>query len=247
MARLRPSTAPQRQPVVWVTGASKGIGRAIAKAFATTGCTVCVSARSASGLTSLVREIAGTAGRAAAFPCDISRSGNVERTLRRIERLHGPVDVLVNNAGITVFKSFLATSLQEFDAIIDTNLKGSIACLKAVVPGMVRRRRGWVINVLSTASAQTFPGSAAYTASKAGLFGLADVLREEVRSRNIRVVNVLPGPTVTAMWSRSDRRKFSRRMMSPKSVAEAILELYLLPTDVVAEQVVLRPVRGDIA
>ncbi|MGA2622499.1 MAG: SDR family oxidoreductase [Bacteroidota bacterium] len=235
-----------QQPVVWVTGASRGIGREIAKQFASVGCDVCLSARSTRQLKDAAKRIIEVGGRAYPFPCDLSSSASIARTVKIIQKQIGEIDVLVNNAGITVFKSFLNTSVEEFDDILATNLRGHVACIKAVLPSMLKRKQGWIFNIISTAAIKTFKDSAAYTAAKAGMLGFARVLRQEVGESNVRVVNVLPGPTETGMWSRPDRRKFSRRMMSAKSVAEAILSVYRMPEDVVVDELILRPVRGDI-
>ena len=234
------------RPVVWVTGASRGIGREIAKQFASVGCEVCLSARSKRDLKSAAQNIIDLGGKAYSYPCDISSSASVLAAVTRIRRQVGEIDVIVNNAGITVFKSFVNTSLLEFEETIATNLYGQIVCIKAVLPSMIRRKRGWIINIISNAAVKTFEGSTAYTAAKAGMLGLARVLRKEVRKSNIKVVNFLPGPTETRMWSAADRRKFSHRMMKAKSVAEAVLEVFQLPDDVVMDEIVLRPVMGDI-
>ena len=238
---------PIVHPVVWVTGASRGIGREIARTFATIGAHVCLSARDGASLRRLVREIAAYGGRAYAFPSDFGSRTSIERTARHIRRAVGPVDVLVNNAGITVFKSFLSTSEREFADIVTTNLLGPVYAIKSVLPSMVKRKSGWIINTLSTASRLTFEGSSAYTASKAGLHGLSKVLREELRKSRVRVVDVLPGPTSTAMWSAADRRRHGARMMSPASIGEIVLALYQFPPDAVPEEVFLRPMDGDLS
>ena len=204
MASRRPNIEINR-PVVWITGASRGIGREIAKGFAAIGCHVCVSGRTLNSLNPVAREIIRDGGIASVVLCNVSSSASVAAAARRIREQTGDVEVLVNVAGITVFKDFLATTLDEFDEIIDTNLRGQIACIKSVLPSMVKRKRGWIINILSTASVKTFEGSAAYTATKSGLLGLAKVLREEMRRYNIKVVNVIPGPTETGMWM-ADRK-----------------------------------------
>jgi short-subunit dehydrogenase len=242
----RKSSVTFHRPVVWVTGASRGIGKEIAKQFAFIGCEVALSARSLSELKKVEKEIQRYGGRAYSFPCDVSETEEILKTAKAINRTFGPVDVLVNNAGITVFKSFLDTTLEEFDDILDTNLEGHIACIKSVLPSMVKRKRGWIINILSNAAVKTFEGSAAYTAAKAGMLGLSRVLREEMRKYNVKVVNVIPGPVETKMWSAKDRKKFSRRMMSPKSVAEAVLAIYQMPVDVVVDEIRIRPMKGDI-
>ena len=234
------------RPVVWVVGASRGIGREIAGKFASIGCEVCVSARTKKDVASVVNEIRKLGGRAYAFPCDISQERAILATVQFIRRRIGEVDVLVNNAGITVFKTFLVTTAQEFRNIITTNLLGHILCTKAVLPSMVKRKSGWIINIISNAAIKTFEGSAAYTATKYGMRGLGKVLREEMRSRNVKVVNVIPGATETDMWSTGNRKKHGHRMMRAKSVAEAVLAVYQMPDDIVVDEVVLRPVGGDI-
>jgi short-subunit dehydrogenase len=158
----------------------------------------------------------------------------------------GPVDVLVNNAGVTVFKDFLDTSIPEFDSIIATNLLGPAWCLKAALPEMVKRRRGWVFNILSNAAVRTFEGSSAYTASKAGMLGFGRVLREEMKTHGVRVVSILPGATDTPMWSPDARQKYRSRMMSARGVAEAVIAAYLMPSDVVVDEMIIRPIGGDI-
>ncbi len=234
------------RPVVWVVGASRGIGREIAREFAAAGCEVCLSSRNSGELLAASREIARLGGRASSFPCDLLKIPSVRRAAAAIVRKFDHVDVLVNNGGITVFKSFAGTSMRELDAIVHTNLIGPAACIKAVLPHMMRRRSGCIINVLSTAAVKIFTGSSAYTASKAGLYGLSNVLREELRPRNIRVLNVLPGATATDMWGSASRRRHGSRMMRPRSVAEAVVAAYELPPDVVAEEILMRPIGGDI-
>lgn len=243
------ATAPidVRRPVVWVTGASRGIGMEIAGQFASVGCEVCLSARSARELDSVVRRIQKLGGRAHSLPCDISNPNAISSTVRKIRKSVGEIDVLVNNAGITVFKDFLGTQPEEFVKIISTNLIGHVLCTKAVIHSMARRKQGWVFNILSNAAIKTFEGSAAYTATKAGMLGMGKVLREEMRRYNVRVVNVIPGATETEMWSPANRRRYGHRMMSAKGVAEAVLSVFQMPDDVVVDEMVLRPIKGDLA
>lgn len=242
-AKKRPLSAV---PVVWVVGASSGIGREIARVFASIGCLVCLSARRKGALLALSREIEGWGGRTLVVPCDVSKPSDISGAMKKIRTHAGTVDILVNNAGITVFKSFARTSLTEFSGIISTNLLGPIACLKAVVPAMIARRSGWIFNIISNAAVRTFEESSAYTATKSGMLGLGRVIREELRNFNVRVVNIMPGATDTGMWSAADRKRFGKRMMSPRSIAEALLAVYLMPDDVVADELIIRPVRGDV-
>lgn len=245
MARIFPKIEVYR-PVVWVVGASRGIGREIAKHFASIGCEVCLSSRSQRDLRRVAKEITSLGGRAHVLPGDFSEEHEILKTAKRILKTFQRIDVLVNNAGVTVFKSFLETSIDEFDGIIDTNLEGPIICIKAVLPSMVKQKRGWIFNILSNAAVKTFEGSAAYTATKAGLLGISRVLREEMKPFNVKVTSVIPGPVDTTMWSASMRKKYAHRMMTAKSVAETILSIYQLPDDVVVDEIIIRPLPGDI-
>ena len=235
-----------KRPVVWVTGASKGIGREIAKEFAATGYDVYLSSRSNPSLQSAVKEITKLGGKAHPVPVDIRKRRSVFDACRRIEKMAGQIDILVNNAGITAFKSFVDTTSEEIENIIQTNLLGHMFCAKAVLPGMIKRRRGMIVNIISHAAIKTFTNSSAYTASKAGVFGWGKAIREELGEYNIKVVNVLPGATETEMWPEKVRKKHSSGMMKPKSIAETIVAIAGLPDDIVVDEIVLRPVPGDL-
>jgi short-subunit dehydrogenase len=234
------------RPVVWIVGASRGIGRELALQFAMIGCDICLSARSAVELRKLSREISDTGGHAEAFPCDIRDGKEVIRTVRTIERTHGRIDAVILNAGVTSFREFARTKERDVDDILRTNLLGPISCLKAVLPGMMKRKRGWIATILTTAAIKTYKGSSIYSGAKAGLHALLKVLREEVRPYDIRVVNILPGATETQMWSAGARRRHGHRMMRAASVAEVVADLFQSPGDVVPEEVILRPPLGDI-
>lgn len=243
-----PTKAPAvaAPPVVWVVGASSGIGAEIARSFAAIGARVCLSGRRRPLLERLRLDIERTGGAALVVPLDVTDPPAAKAAWAAIRAAAGPVDVLVNNAGVTVFKEFLDTSPAEFEAIVATNLVGPARCLRAALPDMVRRRRGWIFNILSNAAVKTFEGSSAYTASKAGMLGFGRVLREELRRSNVRVVNILPGATDTAMWSPGTRKKYRARMMSARGVAEAVVSAYLMPADVVVDEMIVRPVGGDL-
>ena len=116
---------------------------------------------------------------------------------------------LINNAGITSFKLAEENSINEINDIINTNLLGSIYAIKAVLPQMISNRSGTIINILSVVTKKTFTKSSVYSASKMGLLGYTNSLREEVRKYNIKVINVIPGATATPMWSKEMRNQFS--------------------------------------
>jgi short-subunit dehydrogenase len=235
------------RPIVWVTGASRGIGREVAKQFAFIGCKVCLSARNKKILQSVVKEITSLGGTAYSFPCDISNKNAVASTLKKIRQHVGEVDILINNAGISSFKSFLETPFKNFEKIIQTNLIGSAFMVKAVLPAMIKKKEGWIFNVISMVALKTYENSSAYTASKSGLLGFGKVIREELKEYNIKVINVIPGATATDIWHPKLREKYGFRMMKPKSVAEAILSVYQMPDDVVVDELVVRPILGDLS
>lgn len=242
----RASGAEFIRPVVWVVGASRGIGREIAVQFAMLGCHVCISSRSAVPLRKLADELGKRGGIVSVYPCDIRNRVAVGRTTRAIERKLGGLDALVLNAGITSFRDFCAVSQRESDDILATNFLGPLSCLRSVLPGMMKRKRGWIATVLTTAAITTYPGSSIYSGAKAGLHAALKVIREEVRPYNVRIINVLPGATETSMWSGGARKRHGKNMMRPAHVAEVIADLFNHPADVVAEEVVLRPPLGDI-
>ena len=234
------------QKVVWITGASTGIGFELAKSFAKSGYIIIASARRKSRLVSLVSEIRFAGHEAYAFVCDVSSERSVISTRKKILEKCRTIDVLVNNAGVTVFKSFIDTKTYDYDNVLDTNLRGSFLTSKAVLPLMIKKKRGHIINIISTAANTVFTESAVYSASKAGLLAMANVLRAETRRYNIKISNVFPGATDTPMWNPSTRQKYSRRMMAPKEVAEIVVQTANQPKKVVIEDLVIRPIKGDL-
>ena len=232
--------------VAWITGASTGIGFEIAKVFAKAGYVIVATARRKSRLVSLVNEIRFAGHEAYAFVCDVTSERSILSTRKKILEKCKTIDVLVNSAGVTVFKSFIETKTPDFDSIMDTNLRGSFVTSKAVLPLMIKKRKGHIINLISVASRTVFTNSAAYSASKAGLLALSEVLRAEVRKFNIKITNILPGATDTPMWSPASRQRYGKRMMTPREIAEVVLQVAEQPKKIVIEDVVIRPIKGDI-
>ncbi|MEK7264018.1 MAG: SDR family oxidoreductase [Bacteroidota bacterium] len=234
------------RPVVWITGASRGIGKEIAMQFASIGCKVALSSRSEKELLKVEKEILQLGGIAQSFPCDVIDTKSIVRTYNKIHHNFGDVDVLINNAGVTAFKTIESTTEKVFDTIINVNLRAMFICIKSVLPSMKKKNSGFIFNILSVAAKKAFVKSGVYAASKAGGMMLAEVLREEVREHHIRVINVFPGATATAMWNEKSKEKYSHRMMSPRSVAESVLQAYRSPSDLVCEEIILRPPLGDV-
>ena len=227
----------------WITGASRGIGKAIAEELVRCGARVVLSARSAETL----QHLADTLGAAAmVVPCDVSDPQQVQQAYRQMETAGWQPTGLVNNAGIGNFQPFTELSLEAVQAMVAVNLLGAMYCTAAVLPSMLERKQGTIVNILSVAAVTPFRHATVYGATKAGLQMFADALRAEVRSEGIRVINVLPGATATDIWSPEVLERYQAQMMSPTSVASAVVALLQLPADSHPEMLILRPGQGDL-
>lgn len=230
-----------------VTGGGRGIGRAVCLALAREGAAVGPVAREAAQLAAVGREIQEAGGRAPneALVADVRRFDEIEQATRRLGDQLGPPDILVVAAGVAGFTEVAEMGLEEWRLNLDTNLGGAFHAVKAVLPGMLERRRGDIVAIGSVAGIKAFRGCGAYGASKAGLLGLLGALREEVRGRGVRVTAVLPGATATGLWGKALPVP-ADRMMNPEAVAQAVLSAVLADPRAVVEEIVLRPVRGDL-
>ena len=228
---------------IWITGASSGIGKATLNEFISVGCNVFASARRVNELNRLSEN--DDESQIGIYPCNVASRANVDQTFKKISAEY-KINCLINNAGITSFKSAEENSIKEIDEVINTNLLGSIYTTKAVLPHFKKIGGGTIINVLSIVTGKTFTNSSVYTASKMGLLGYSRVLREEVRKYNIRVINVLPGATETPIWTREMREENSERMMNPESIARLIVSTFLQSDNLVAEEIIIRPLQGDL-
>jgi NAD(P)-dependent dehydrogenase (short-subunit alcohol dehydrogenase family) len=230
--------------IAWITGAGRGIGREIALRFARHGMRVAASARSDGDLDALRRE-AGDAVLPVA--CDVTSEASVDAALRRIRAELGEVALLVNNAGTTVFASFLDTDPDTFDRLTAVNLRGAYLCTRAVLPAMRAAGGGSVVMINSVASRDVLPNSAVYAATKAGLKAMTDCLRLEYRREGLRFISVYPGATNTGIWPERVRAKYAGAMMTPADVADAVLQAVLLPPHATVEDLYLQPVRGPLS
>jgi len=184
--------------VVLVTGGSSGIGFETAKAFLEEGAKVAITARHAARLNAAGRRLARH-GTVLAIRGDVSKAADVRRVVSRTRQALGPIDVLVNNAGVYLYKPLVQLSEREWDRVLDVNLKGTFLCTRAVLPGMLRRRRGAIVNVSSDSGLVGSEGTTAYCASKAGIVLMTKALALEVAARGVRVNAVCPGEVDTPM------------------------------------------------
>jgi 3-oxoacyl-[acyl-carrier protein] reductase len=185
--------------VAFVTGASRGIGRATSLALAESGAKVAVAARNAGKLASLVDEIAGLGGEALAVPMDVGDGAAVKNGFQLVLAKFGKLDILVNNAAITRDTLALRMKLEDWDAVLRTNLTGAHLCMQQALGAMLRQRSGRIINITSVVAETGNAGQANYVASKAGLIGLTRAIAVEVASRSITVNAIAPGFIETPM------------------------------------------------
>lgn len=230
--------------VAVVTGAGRGIGRAIAGALGREGAAVALAARSGPELDGVVREIEQAGGRALAVPTDVRQEAAVEALVRRALAEWRQVDVLVNAAGVATFAPVTDSKLDDWDQMLAVNLRGAVLCCRAVLPGMVGRHRGTIINVGSVVTSRSLAGSAAYTASKYGLLGFSRVLAEEMRPHGVRVGVLTAGATDTPLWDAMPAAPARDRMLRADQVAEAALLMAGLGPNASLEEVTLLPAGG---
>ncbi|HEY6929810.1 MAG TPA: 3-oxoacyl-[acyl-carrier-protein] reductase [Thermoanaerobaculia bacterium] len=219
--------------VALVTGASRGIGLAIARRLASEGATVLAAARNAAALESAASDLASAGGRAFPLPLDLTDRASIESAVKSALAAHGQIDVLVNNGGITQDNLVLRMSGEAWDQVIATNLTGSFLLTQAVVKSMVRKRYGRIVNVASVVGLMGNAGQANYAASKAGLIGLTKSIARELASRNITCNAVAPGFIATAMTEamteEARQSLFAQiplgRLGTPEDVAAAVAYL----------------------
>jgi NAD(P)-dependent dehydrogenase (short-subunit alcohol dehydrogenase family) len=240
--------------VAVVTGASRGIGLAIARALAREGSSVVITGRYSEALTKAadrLRKENGAGESATPAPnimpiqCDVRDEHAVERMFGAVAREFGRVDVLVNNAGVSQpALSVEKTTIELWHEIIDTNLTGTFLCSKSALP--LIPRGGTVVNILSAAARIAFPSFAAYNSSKHGALGFTLTLREELKERGIRVCAFMPGATDTAMWQQIMPNVAREKLMDADSTAALVLSIVLLPPKANLSELALHPITGAI-
>jgi 3-oxoacyl-[acyl-carrier protein] reductase len=223
--------------VALVTGGSRGIGRAIAEALIAHGARVIITGRNADNLERAEKQLGAAV---MAVQADVRATDDVQRAVRRGVDRFGAIDILINNAGVGVFKNAADMSVAEWQTVLETNLSGVFYACRAVIPHLRERGGGWIINISSLASKNPFAGGAAYSASKAALNAFSEALMQEVRYENIRVSYVLPGSVATEFSGRGASGKADWKV-PPEDVARVVIDLLMMPPRSLPSRVELRP------
>jgi 3-oxoacyl-[acyl-carrier protein] reductase len=225
--------------VALITGASRGIGLAIAQKLGQMGARLSLCARDATPLEKAAKEIKSQGASAIAVPADVTRSSDIAFLVKKTEQTLGPIEILVNNAGIGYFAPVQQAEEANWDAVLDTNLKAVFLLSKAVAPGMIERRGGHIVNIASLAGKNAFAGGSIYCASKWGLLGLTQCMAEDLRPYGIRVGAICPGTVATEFSPHAG--KDPRKMLQPEDVAHAVEMILTQSPQSFISEVDLRP------
>ena len=235
-----PSVDPLRGKVAVLTGAARGIGLAVARALADAGCRLALTARFSNP-----SELRAAKRIGFAQACDVGDEPSVSEFFAALKRRFGRVDVLVNNAGIAgPLRNVAQLSTEDWREIVETNLTGMFLVTRAALPLM--KRGASIVNNLSVSAKRVFPGMAAYNAAKHGGAGFTRTLREELREKGIRVIGLYPGATDTAIWEQFWPEAPRRRMISPQTIARAVVFALSLPPQATVEELVIAPTGGAL-
>lgn len=231
-----------------ITGASSGIGKATALAFASSGISIALVSRSVDKLEAVALSARELGVEAKVYALDLADLTTVKERIAQIDDDFGPINILVNNAGMGYTNLLSDTSLSDWQAVLDLNLSSVFQCVMGVLPKMRQRKRGTIVNIASIAAQNAFVGWGAYCVSKAGLVSFSEVLAQEERENQIRVISVCPGSVNTPLWDTDTvQADFNRSMMlTPETVAQVILQAVLLPEEAVIETITLKPSAGTL-
>jgi 3-oxoacyl-[acyl-carrier protein] reductase len=247
MARIRGTDGDPQQmrplagSVALVTGASRGIGRAIALQLASMGASVAICGRDRAALEESVSALAKTPVSVHSQIADVTKLADVSDLVATTESTLGPITILVNNAGIGLFGPVHEKTEADWDRVLDTNLKSVFLVSRAVAPSMIRRGSGDIINISSLAGKNTFAGGGIYCASKWGILGLSGCMAEDLREHGIRVSVICPGSVATEFSGRG--HKDPSKVLSPEDVAHAVEAIVTQGPHSFLSEMHLRPLR----
>jgi NADP-dependent 3-hydroxy acid dehydrogenase YdfG len=235
---------PLADRVAIVTGAGRGIGRAVAEMFARQGATVVLAARTRSELAAVAEAIRNADGQALAVPTDVTQDAHVGALVDQTVGQFGRVDILVTAAGVAAFGPVAGAKAEDWDPMLAVNLRAVMVSCRAVLPPMIRQRSGTIVTVSSVAASRPIAGAAAYAATKAGVVAWSRVLAEELRADGVRVGVISPGAVDTPLWDAIPGGPDRARMLTPDAVARAVLLMVTLPPGATLEELTLLPAGG---
>lgn len=236
--------------VAVVTGASRGIGRAVAVACRERGMRVALSARGAKPLEELARELDHEGRQAIALPGDVSDRAYCESLIQKTEEAFGQVDVLINNAGLAIGGKIADTKPEDVETMVHVNFLGAYYCTRFALPGMIARKSGHIVMMDSVAGYRYSPGGSIYSATKFAMRAMAEALRSEVQEHDIKVTSIYPGMTLTTYFDPKNPDALKPpipldQMLTAEDVADATLAAIGLPDRVSINTVVLRPTKQE--
>lgn len=226
--------------VVLVTGASRGIGRAIALRFAREGADLVLAARDRAELQGLESEILALGRRCLVVPTDLRQPDDIEALARQAEGYFGQVDILINNAGVGYWAPVTELDLDQYEEMFEVNMRAVFLLTKAVLPPMLARGEGHIVNIASTSSRWTYPEGTLYCASKFAVLGFNEALAKELRTTGVRVTAVCPGQVNTYLGGNGPHT-WEEDMLSGEDVAELALQAVSLPPHAIVTEMVVWP------
>lgn len=228
--------------VALVTGASKGIGEAIALKLAHENYDVIIYGRNLKRLESLKEKLTNLGSNTLSFIGDVADKEFVNNSIKEILSKYSKIDVLINNAGIAHFESFVNSTLEQFKAQIDTNLIGVYNFCKSVINSMIEKRNGTIINISSLAGKIGFSHGTMYSATKHAVMGFSRSLMQEVRKYDVKVVAVCPGSVATDMIMDSPiHPEEKQELLQPQDIADIVYSILKLPTRALISEIEIRP------
>ena len=238
--------------VVVITGASSGLGEAAARLLSAQGATVVLGARRVDRLRSLADELTGSGGKTIAIATDVTRYDQVKRLVDAAVHTYGRIDVMINNAGLMPQSPLERLKIDDWNRMIDVNIKGVLYGIAAALPYMKQQKAGHIINVSSVAGHKVRPGGAVYAATKHAVLALSDGLRQEVKSYNIRTTVISPGAVATELPNSvtepdiaENIRKIYEIAIPAESFARAVIFAISQPEDVDVNEILFRPTRQE--
>lgn len=225
---------------IFISGASKGIGLATARRFYKEGWKVIICARGKEALDAAQKEMP----KLVTYVCDLSQKQSIRELVEQIRSEHGPMDVLLNNGGTFLPGQMHSEEDEIFETLMATNLFSAYYMTKGLLPDMIERKAGTVVNMCSIASITAYEHGGSYSVSKFAMYGFSKSLREEMKPKGIRVISLLPGATYTASWEGAGMPE--ERFIPADDIAELVWTACAMSNRTVVEDIVIRPMAGDI-